>query len=54
MKNISNFFFKKKVLVYGSGKSGLSTLKFLKNKCKVYAYDDFELKIKSSKIKKYN
>ena len=52
MKNISNFFFKKKVLVYGLGKSGLSTLKFLKNKCKVYAYDDFELKIKSSKIKK--
>ena len=50
MKNISNFL--KKVLVYGLGKSGLSTLKFLKNKCKVYTYDDFELKIKSSKLKK--
>ena len=42
MKNISNIFFeKKKILIYGLGKSGLSTLKFLQNKCEIYAYDDF-------------
>ena len=52
MKSILNFFSNKKVLVYGLGKSGLSTLKFLRNKCEVYAYDDFEIKIKSPNLKK--
>ena len=52
MKNISNIFLKKKILVYGLGKSGLSTLKFLQNKCEIYAYDDSIKKIKFPKIKK--
>ena len=52
MKNISNIFLKKKILIYGLGKSGLSTLKFLQNKCEIYAYDDSVKKIKSLKIKK--
>ena len=52
MKSILNFFSNKKVLIYGLGKSGLSTLKFLRNKCEVYAYDDFEIKIKSPNLKK--
>ena len=43
---------KKKILIYGLGKSGLSTLKFLQNKCKIYAYDDYFKKIKFPKIKK--
>ena len=52
MKNISNIFLKKRILVYGLGKSGLSTLKFLKNKSEVFAYDDFTNKLKSSSLKK--
>ena len=52
MKNISNIFLNKKVLVYGLGKSGLSTLKFLQNKCEVYTYDDFETNFKSFSQKK--
>ena len=54
MKNISNIFLKKKILIYGLGKSGLSTLKFLQNKCEIYAYDDYFKKIKFPKIKKKN
>ena len=52
MKNTSNIFLKKKILIYGLGKSGLSTLRFLQNKCEIYAYDDFIKKIKFPKIKK--
>ena len=52
MKNISNIFLKKKILVYGLGKSGLSTLKFLQNKCEIYAYDDSIKKVEFPKIKK--
>ncbi len=43
-----NFFLNKKILVYGSGKSGLSTLEFLKNKCEVFLYDDFKRNLKKS------
>ena len=52
MEKTSNIFLKKKILVYGLGKSGLSTFKFLQNKCEVQAYDDFNDKIKSSSLKK--
>ena len=52
MKNTLNIFLKKKILIYGLGKSGLSTLKFLQNKCEIYAYDDFIKKIKFFKIRK--
>ncbi len=52
MKNISNIFLKKRILVYGLGKSGLSTLRFLQNKSEVYAYDDFTDKLKSQSLKK--
>ena len=54
MENNSNIFLKKKILVYGLGKSGLSTLRFLQNKCEVYAYDDFVYKSKSLNLKKKN
>ena len=43
-----SIFSNKKVLVYGSGKSGLSTLEFLKNKCEVFLYDDFKRNLKKS------
>ena len=40
MKKEKNIFLKKKILIYGLGKSGLSTYKFLKNKAKIYLFDD--------------
>jgi UDP-N-acetylmuramoylalanine--D-glutamate ligase len=48
MLNNPNIFYKKKILIYGLGKSGLSAYKFLKKDNQVTTYDD---KIKSN-IKK--
>tara|TARA_B100001057_G_scaffold286597_1_gene286714 strand:+ start:132 stop:1421 length:1290 start_codon:yes stop_codon:yes gene_type:complete len=47
-----NIFLKKKILIYGLGKSGLSTFKFLKNKSDIFLYDDYQTKIKSLDAKK--
>ena len=50
---IEIFFWKKKILVYGLGKSGLSSYKFLNNKSKVYLFDDNlkkKIRYKSSQI----
>ena len=50
MKISKNIFLNKKILIYGIGKSGTSTYKFLKNKAKIYLFDD-DLKLKkNSKI----
>ena len=35
-----DIFLNKKILIYGLGKSGLSSYKFLNNKAKVYLFDD--------------
>jgi UDP-N-acetylmuramoylalanine--D-glutamate ligase len=40
MKRGKNIFLGKKILIYGLGKSGISSYKFLKNKAKVYLFDD--------------
>ena len=40
MVKAKNIFLKKKILIYGLGKSGISTFKFLKDKAKVYLFDD--------------
>tara|TARA_B100000579_G_C22841652_1_gene861896 strand:- start:178 stop:1479 length:1302 start_codon:yes stop_codon:yes gene_type:complete len=53
MNNISNIFLNKKILIYGLGKSGLSTFKFLKKKNDVFLYDDFQSSIKTLLFKKY-
>ena len=53
MKNIiSNIFLNKKILIYGLGKSGLSTFQFLKNKSITFLYDDNKVKNKNLDIKK--
>ena len=44
MLDNKNLFYKKKILIYGLGKSGLSAYKFLKKNNQVTTYDD---KIKS-------
>ena len=39
-----NIFVKKKILIYGLGKSGLSSYFFLKKKNKIWLFDDFKVK----------
>ena len=50
LKN-KNIFFKKKILIYGLGKSGLSTYKYLKKYSKIFIFDDKEKFIKNINIK---
>ncbi len=40
MKKTKNFFLGKKILIYGLGKSGVSSYKFLRDKADVYLFDD--------------
>ncbi len=43
-----SIFLNKKILIYGLGKSGLSTLLFLKKKSEVFLYDDLKKNLKNS------
>ena len=52
MEDIKNIFIKKKILIYGLGKSGLSSYYFLKKNNNLYLYDDDKKVIKEKKIKK--
>ena len=52
MLDSKNIFFKKKILIYGLGKSGLSTFSFLKKKNHIYLYDDKKFKNNNIQIKK--
>ena len=45
-----NIFLKKKILIYGLGKSGISSYKFLNNKAEVYLFDDNLKKKINSKL----
>jgi UDP-N-acetylmuramoylalanine--D-glutamate ligase len=51
LKN-QNIFLKKKILIYGLGKSGISTYRCLKKQSKLYLFDDKKLFIKNIGIKK--
>ncbi len=52
MKKIENIFLKKKILIYGLGKSGYSTFNFLKSRNNIYLYDDNKNSLKPAEIKK--
>ena len=47
-----NIFLNKKILIYGLGKSGLSTFKFLKINNDISLYDDFQSVINNKEIKR--
>ena len=40
MKIFNDIFLGKKILIYGLGKSGISSYKFLKNRSDLYLFDD--------------
>ena len=50
MKKAKNIFLGKKILIYGLGKSGVSSFKFLNNKAEVYLFDDNIKKNFNSKL----
>ena len=51
MLNNLNIFYKKKILIYGLGKSGLSVIKFLKKNNEITTHDD-KIKVDNKKITK--
>jgi UDP-N-acetylmuramoylalanine--D-glutamate ligase len=52
MSNNKNIFSKKKILIYGLGKSGISAYKFLKKENEIFLYDDQKINNKNVRIKK--
>ena len=53
MSQINKIFFKKKILIYGLGISGYSSLEFLKKKNHVKFFDDNYQRFKNEKLKKF-
>jgi UDP-N-acetylmuramoylalanine--D-glutamate ligase len=52
MSSNSNIFKNKKILIYGLGKSGISTFNFLKKYNEVFLFDDYSKKNLPSNVKK--
>ena len=48
----NNIFFNKKILIYGLGKSGLSTYQYLKKQNTLYLFDDKNINFQNIEIKK--
>ena len=53
MDQLRKIFFKKKILIYGLGISGYSSLKFLKKKNHIKFFDDNYQNFKNKKLKKF-
>ena len=53
MKFNNDLYFKKKILIYGLGISGISSLNFLKKNNLVKCFDDNITKLNNKKFKKY-
>ena len=52
MLDNKDIFSKKKILIYGLGKTGLSVFKFLKKKNEIYLYDDKKIDNKGAELRK--
>ena len=52
MKKKDKFFSNKKILVYGLGRSGIASYRFLKDNNEVHVYDDYKSNTKLIEIKK--
>ena len=53
MKLKKDLYFKKKILIYGLGVSGISSLNYLKKNNFIRCFDDNSQKLKSKNLKKY-
>ena len=53
MDQLRKIFFKKKILIYGLGISGYSSLNFLKKKNYIKFFDDNYQNFKNKKLKKF-
>ena len=54
MNLFNKIFLNKKILIYGMGKTGISSYNFLKKKNKIYFYDDNYAVLRKKKVKKFN
>ena len=45
MKIAQNIFLEKKILIYGLGKTGISSYKFLKDLAQIYLFDSAQLTV---------
>ena len=53
MLNNKNIFYKKNILIYGLGKSGISAFNFLKKHNEIYLYDDKKIENRHVAIKNF-
>ena len=50
MQKIKNIFLKKKILIYGLGKSGFSAYQYLKKNNTLYLFDDKKISLQNIEI----